>query len=217
MLEQAERRYANAVKQREAAEALGRRERRRELPAALEREANAREELRIREQARDRHGPPGDEARHERQIARQVLAERAEPAILAARLSPPEYVLTELGERPNDPAKAKAWGRGVRSIETYRHEHGVTYTGSALGRESEGGRDRRAYDRASDAVQDAQRRLERLQQLDRSMQRSHNAGRDTGDGHRPLSPDPGNCGAALAAVNPCGVGRCALDRLFTPR
>lgn len=175
----AERRYANAVKQRGAAEALGRRERRRELPVALEREANAREELRIREQARDRHGPSGDEARRERQIARQVLAERAEPAILAARLSPPEYVLRELGERPNDPAKAKAWDNGIRSIETYRHEHGITDTGNALGREAEGGRDRRAYDRASDAVREAQRRLER-QQHDRSMQRGHDAGRDMG-------------------------------------
>jgi conjugative relaxase-like TrwC/TraI family protein len=178
MLELAEKRYENAVKNREAAEGLGRRERKRELPAALEREANAREELRIREQARDRHGPPGDEARHERQIARQVLAERAEPAILAVRLSPPEYVLKELGERPGNPVKAKAWDSGVRSVETYRHEHGITGTRSALGREPRGELDRRAYDRANDAVRDAQRRLERQQQLDRSTQRSHDAGKD---------------------------------------
>jgi hypothetical protein len=172
MLELAERRYANAVKQREAAEGLGWRERRRELPAALEREANAREELRIREQARDRHGPPGDEARRERKIARQVLAERAEPSILAARLAPPSYVVKELGERPRDPEKAKAWDRGVRDIESYRSEHGIKDKDSALGHWREGGQDRSAHDRAQDRVREAQRRLERQQQLDRSMQRS---------------------------------------------
>jgi conjugative relaxase-like TrwC/TraI family protein len=172
MLELAERRYANAVKQREAAEALGRRERRRELPTALEREANAREELWIREQARDRHGPPGDEARRERQIARQVLAERAEPAVLAARLAPPSYVVKELGERPRDPEKAKAWDRGVRDIESYRSEHGIKDKDNALGHWREGGQDRSAHDRAQDRVREAQRRLERQQQLDRSMQRS---------------------------------------------
>lgn len=180
MLELAERRYVNAVKNREAAEGLGWRERRRELPAALEREANAREELRIREQARDRHGPSGDEARRERKFAGQVLAERAEPAILASRLSPPEYVVKELGERPSDPAKAKAWDNGVRRIETYRHEYGITDAGSALGREPRGELDRRAHDRARDAIHETRRRLDRQRQLDRSMQRSHDASRDMG-------------------------------------
>jgi hypothetical protein len=182
MMELAERRHENAVKNREVAEGLGWRERRQELPAALEREANAHEELNVREQMRDRHGPPSSEARREREIARQVLAERAEPAILAARLSPPEYVLKELGERPSDSTKAKAWDSGVRRIETYRHEHGVTDTGSALGREPKGDLERRAYNRANDVVRDAQRRLEHRRQLDRSMQRSHDAGRDMGMG-----------------------------------
>jgi conjugative relaxase-like TrwC/TraI family protein len=182
MLELAERRYENAVEKREAAEDLGWRDRRRELPVALEREDRAREELRVREGMRDRHGPLGDEARREREIARQVLAERAEPAILATRLSPPEYVLRELGKRPGDPTRAKTWDNGVRHIETYRHEYGITDTDSALGRRPEGGRDGLAHDRARDAIREAQRRLDRQQQLDRSMQRSHDAGRDMGMG-----------------------------------
>lgn len=171
-LERAQRLHDTAVKEREAAEGLSWRERRRELPAALEREERATEELHAREQVRDRCGPPSEEARRERQIARQVLAERAEPAVLAARLAPPSYVVKELGERPADPEKAKAWDKGVRAIESYRKEHGIKDKGSALGHWREGGQDRSAHDRAQDRVREAQRRLERQQQLDRSMQRS---------------------------------------------
>jgi len=161
-------RYENAVKNREAVEGLGWRERRRQLPRAVEREQKQLESLRTREQMRDRWGPPRDEARRERGIARQILVERSEPAILASRLAPPSYIVKELGERPAHPEKAKAWDSGVRSIETYRHEHGVKDTDNALGHRADGGRDHFAQDRA----RDAQRRLQRQQQLDRSMQRS---------------------------------------------
>jgi conjugative relaxase-like TrwC/TraI family protein len=163
-------RYENAVKNREAAEALGWRERRRELPRAIEREQNQLEALQTREQMRDRWGPPGDEARQERKIARQVLAERSEPAVLASQLSPPSYIVKELGERPTDPGKAKVWDKGVRDIETYRHEHGVTDKDRALGRGRE--RDRGGRSLAQQRLRETQRRLERQQQLDRTMQRS---------------------------------------------
>lgn len=78
------------------------------------------------------------------------------------------------------PREGQAWDDGVRSIESYRSEHGITDTGNALGREPEGRRDRRAHDRARDAIREAQRRLDRQQQLDHSMRRSHDAGRDMG-------------------------------------
>ena len=144
-VELAQKRHENAVKQREAAEGLTLRDRRRE-----------------------------------REIARQVLIERAEPAILAARLAPPSYVVKELGERPVDSEKAKTWDRGVKGIETYRHEHGITDAGSALGRKPESGADRLSHYRARNAIREAQRRLGRQQQLDRSAQRSRDASRDTG-------------------------------------
>ena len=99
------------------------------------------EELRVREQVLDRCGSPSEEARRERGIVRQVLAERAEPAILAARLDPPSYLVKELGERPSDPEKAKAWDKGVRAIESYRNEHGIKDKDNALGHWREGGQD----------------------------------------------------------------------------
>jgi hypothetical protein len=79
----------------------------------------------------------GDAARREFNVAARV-AERRQLAITAARLSPPTYITKELGERPSDPTKRKAWDRGVAGIETYRQEHGVKDPNRALG--GEGGR-----------------------------------------------------------------------------
>jgi hypothetical protein len=63
-----------------------------------------------------------------------VLSERCRVAVAAARVSPPDYVLKELGERPSDPAKREAWDSAVRGIEGYRQRHGIVDRDSALGR-----------------------------------------------------------------------------------
>lgn len=82
---------------------------------------------------------PQDVARREFAVADRVLAERRELAIIAARISPPAYVKSELGERPSDPAKRKGWDRGVSQIERYRQEHGIKDPSKALGeRRNEG-------------------------------------------------------------------------------
>lgn len=59
----------------------------------------------------------GDAAGRELAVADQVLAQRRELVIVAARISPPAYIKAELGERPSDPAKQKAWDRGVSQID----------------------------------------------------------------------------------------------------
>ena len=82
--------------------------------------------------------PPTNVARAELAMTNQILAERRELAITAARLSPPPYITKELGERPSDPERRKAWERGVEAIEAYRQEHGVTDRGRALGAEPTG-------------------------------------------------------------------------------
>jgi len=138
------------------------------------------ERLREETVALDKLATPSTEARREHGIVGELLAKREEQMLLAVRLSPPAYVIEELGERPTDPMKARAWDDGVRSIESYRSERGITDTGNALGREPKGEWDRWAYERAGDAVRDAQRRLERTQRLDRSMQHEHDLGRDMG-------------------------------------
>jgi conjugative relaxase-like TrwC/TraI family protein len=75
----------------------------------------------------------GHQARAKMAVAEHLLAERERAAATASRLSPPDYITSELGGRPSDPAKAAAWDRGVREIEGYRVRSGVMDRDSALG------------------------------------------------------------------------------------
>jgi hypothetical protein len=166
--------YERAVAEREAAEGLPWRERREELPVAQAREQGLAESLSKSTEKLQSMEPPTDSARREQAIAERLLTERTEQALAAARIKPPSYVKKELGERPSDPTKAKAWDRGVRGIEGYRRKYGVTDKNSALGKKAKGASQRAARARAQRRVQEAQRRLGRVQQLGRS--------RDTGRG-----------------------------------
>jgi len=110
---------------REAAEALPRRERKDELRRIDSMESASRRQL-ARLEAEMREMPTAsDAARREFAVADQVLAGRRQLTITAARLSPPTYITKKLGERPTDPAKRKAWDRGVTGIESYRQENGI--------------------------------------------------------------------------------------------
>lgn len=46
---------------------------------------------------------------------------------------PTPYIKQELGARPVDRAKQKAWDRGVEAIETYRQRYGVKDPTERLG------------------------------------------------------------------------------------
>jgi hypothetical protein len=87
--------------------------------------------------------PPGTEIRREREIADQLLATRSAQALTAARIEPPAYIVKELGERPANPVRAKAWDRGVESVESYRLKYGVRNTGHAFDREPQSGAEQR--------------------------------------------------------------------------
>jgi hypothetical protein len=173
-LDLAQRRYENAVARREAVETMPRRGRKRELPHAREREANAREELQSRLARARQLEPVTGTASREKALASQVLAERRELAITAARLSPPAYITKELGKRPTDPAKRKAWERGVEGIERYRQERGVTDRQRALGSQAKG-LDRIAQQQAERGLRESQRALGRQMEATRVREvgRSH--------------------------------------------
>lgn len=155
----AQQRYENVVAHRETVETMPRRERKRELPRALEREANAREELQSRLTRARQLEPISDTASKEKAIAGQVLAERRELAIAAAHLSPPSYITKEIGERPTDPAKRKAWDRGVDGVERYRQEHGIKDPHRAFGKEAKRGAERARQEAARRRLLEAQRAL----------------------------------------------------------
>lgn len=98
-------------------------------------------------------------ARREFAVADQVLAERRQLAITAARISPPPYITKELGDRPTDPAKRKAWDRGVAGIESYRQEHSIKEPSKAFGGEAKRGAERARQQAATRRLQEIQRVL----------------------------------------------------------
>lgn len=163
--------------QREAIEALPRRERKRyqdELARIDSAEARSLRQI-GRLEAEERENPaPGNAARREFAVADQVLAERRRLAITAAKVSPPPYVTKELGERPSDPAKRKVWDRGVAQIEGYRQRNGVTDQRNAFGKDAKGAEHAR-QERAQRRLLQAQRELglaqraARTRDLGRSM------------------------------------------------
>jgi conjugative relaxase-like TrwC/TraI family protein len=135
-IERAERQIERYDTQRERAQELKRRFRKDEL-ARIDRD-EARSLQRIADlKAEVREFPvPSGSARRELTIADRVLAERRELAITAARISPPAYIMKELGERPAEPNKRWHWDSGVADIEHYRQRYGVRDRSKAFGRES---------------------------------------------------------------------------------
>ena len=157
-IEQARERFDGFETRREAAQALPSRQRRDELARIETLEARSRDVV-ARLEAEALKLPSGDAARRELAIADQVLTQRRELTIIAARISPPPYIKSELGERPSDPAKRKAWDRGVAGIEHYRQEHGIKDPSRALGPEAKRGAERARQEATRRRVLEAQRAL----------------------------------------------------------
>lgn len=171
-----------ATADREAVEALGWRERRQKLPHATESERLFSERL-AEERARlAQMEPPGTEVRREREIAGRLLDARSAQALTAARIEPPPYIVKELGERPADPTRARAWDHGVQGVERYRLEHGVRDKGSAFGREPQDALARATREAAQRRLAETQRRLGLEQQLTGTRERTRSIGRDLGIG-----------------------------------
>ena len=159
MITIAEGQHHNALAQLQAVSEASRRQRRRELPAATEREVACRASLERLLSEEKQIGPVSGEARREASAIDQVLAERRVLALTAARLSAPDYIERELGRLPSDPQKRESWERGVEGIERYRQEHRVTDRRSALGAEPRGGMERHDWEAQQRRVAETQRAL----------------------------------------------------------
>lgn len=165
-LDEAREQLERAVTSCEAIEALGRRERRERLSDALSREETWGKAERERASALEQIEPPTTEARRERELAEQVLNQRVAKALAATRIEPPSYIVKELGERPAEPTKARVWDKGVREVERYRLEHGVTDRESAFGPEPPERGDRSVHKAARRSLTDHQRSLELQQRME---------------------------------------------------
>jgi conjugative relaxase-like TrwC/TraI family protein len=176
--------YAQAIERREAVEDLGWRERRQKLPYAREAEQLLSERLAENVKRLESMEPPTDALRRERDAIDRLLGEREERMLTAIRLQPPEYITKELGERPGEPGKAKAWDRGVKTIEGYRQEHGIADPTRALGSRPSLGLERSSHDDALRRLREAQQRLQLTRQLQQTLERRQHIEMDFGIGGR---------------------------------
>ena len=177
-IDQAREHIADYEAQREAAQALPRRQRQEALIRLDAFEAHSLRALSRLEGEMQEVPAVGDAARRELVIAEHVLAERRELVITAARVAPPVYVRAELGERPSDTAKRQTWDRGVGQIERYRQQHGVTDPSRAFGQEAKRGAERARQQAAMRRLQELQRALG----LGRHAARARDLGRGLGIG-----------------------------------
>jgi conjugative relaxase-like TrwC/TraI family protein len=122
----------------------------------------------------ERDGLPevGHEARAKMAVAEHLLAERERATATVARVSPPDYIKAELGERPSDPTKARAWDTAVRGIEGYRVRNGVRDRDSALGTKPKDHAAQAEQRRVRERLQRTQRQLGLKRQLQRAAKRS---------------------------------------------
>jgi conjugative relaxase-like TrwC/TraI family protein len=119
----------------------------------------ARERVETARAEREQLPEVGHEARAKVAVAEHLLAERERAAATAARLSPPDYIKAELGERPSDPTKAAAWDQAVRGIEGYRVRNGVVDRDSALGPKPKDHAAHQEQRQIRESVERAQRQL----------------------------------------------------------
>jgi len=167
-------RLADFKAQREAAEALPRRERQ-EAQLRHSLEAHSRNQLTHLEDQLAEMPAPRESARRELAVADRVLAERRQLAITAAGIAPPLYITNELGERPSDPTKRAVWDRGVSEVERYRQQYGIKDPSRALGR-------KRAREIEQQAVLRRIHETQRVLGLGRHASRKRDLGRGVGIG-----------------------------------
>jgi hypothetical protein len=161
-IEQARERLQRLEARREAAEALPRRQRQGELTRIGSQQTQSRDAI-ARYEDEMRKLSVSEAARRDLAVVERVLAQRRQLAATAARIAPPAYVTAELGERPADPVRRRAWERGVVEIEAYRQEHGITDRRRAFGNEPSRSAKRQRHEAELHRLREVQRLLGREQ------------------------------------------------------
>jgi hypothetical protein len=113
--------------------------------------------------------PDSYDARAEIAAIGAVLDRRRDLALAAARVSPPDHIVAELGERPAEGCERLAWDHAVREIEGFRQTNGIRDKDNALGAEPTDPAARVERRDAQDSIRRAQRQLgiERVQRIER--------------------------------------------------
>lgn len=121
------------------------------------------------EAARDELPTVAHDARAEVAAIDAILDRRLDLTLAAARVSPPDHIVAELGERPGEGPGRVAWDGAVREVEGYRQRHGHLDRDTALGAEPKDRAAQAEHRRAQESIRRAQRQLgiERVQRLER--------------------------------------------------
>jgi conjugative relaxase-like TrwC/TraI family protein len=116
----------------------------------------------------------GYDGRAELAVAEHLISERVGARVTAVRIDPPDYLTTELGERPTDPTRRWVWDQAVTGIETYRQQHGIRDRDTALGAPQGDSPPELEHGQARKALERAQRQLglERAQARTREQTRN---------------------------------------------
>jgi conjugative relaxase-like TrwC/TraI family protein len=101
------------------------------------REGMSRRALGRLEAERDALPAAAHQARAEVAAIDRVLDRREVMALAAVRVSPPDYLVAEIGGRPEEGPGRVAWDRAAREVEGYRQRHGLLDRDTALGPEAE--------------------------------------------------------------------------------
>ena len=171
-IERADRDLDRIAEQAERVGELPRRQRRSELER-LQAQADRSSEAADRLEAQQRGlGPVEHRARAEAAVIDYLLAERQRAELAALRISPPTYIVKELGERPGDLRKRSTWDRAAQGIESYRKENRVRDRDkNALGARPDRGPKRAQWEAQQRRLRESQRRLGREQAHGREAQR----------------------------------------------
>jgi conjugative relaxase-like TrwC/TraI family protein len=134
------------------------------------RERMLRDGLRQRRAERDELPQIAHEGRAEVAAIERILDRRRDLALAAARVSVPDHIVAELGERPAEGRELVAWDGAVREIEGYRQQHGIGDRDTALGAQPEDRARQLERERAQQSIRRAQRELgiERVQKIERT-------------------------------------------------
>jgi hypothetical protein len=129
-----------------------------------------RDGLRQRQAERDELPQIAHEGRAEVAAIDRILDRRRDLALAAARVSVPDHIVAELGERPAEGRERVAWDGAVREIEGYRQQHGIGDRDTALGAQPEDRARQLERERAQQSIRRAQRELgiERVQKIERT-------------------------------------------------
>jgi hypothetical protein len=107
-----------------------------------------------------------------REILVQATSRRERALVRAAEVSPPAYVVTELGPRPSAPVERATWRQAVLAVERYRAQWRVGDRELALGERPRSPSQHRQWDSVRRQLDRAQRRLRPELVIARSPDRS---------------------------------------------